>query len=41
LPGFGLTGGVGREAENCGGAELFSSLWNIQVILAEVTTCSS
>ena len=28
LPGFGLTGGVGREAENCGGAELFSCLWN-------------
>jgi hypothetical protein len=32
---------VGREAENRGGAKLFSSLWNIQVILAEVTTCSS
>ena len=41
LPGFGLTGGVGREAENRGGAKLFSSLWNIQVILAEVTACSS
>ena len=41
LPGFGLAGGVGREAENCGGAELFSCFWNTQVILAEVTTCSS
>ena len=41
LPGFGLAGGVGRESENYGRAELFSGLWNIQVILAEVTTCSS
>jgi hypothetical protein len=41
LPGFGLAGGVGREAENYGGAELFSCLWNTQVILAKVTTCSS
>ena len=29
LPSFGLTGGVGREAENRGGAKLFSCLWNI------------
>ena len=41
LPGFGLAGGVGRESENYGRAQLFSGLWNIQVILAEVTTCSS
>jgi hypothetical protein len=41
LPGFGLAGGVGREAENCGRAELLSCFWNTQVILAEVTTCSS
>ena len=41
LPGFGLAGGVGREAENCGGADLFSCFWNTQVILAKVTTCSS
>ena len=41
LPGFCLAGGVGREAENYLGAELFSCLWNTQVILAEVTTCSS
>jgi len=41
LPGFCLAGGVGRESENCGGAELFSCLWNTQVILAKVTTCSS
>jgi hypothetical protein len=41
LSSFGLAGGVGRESENYGRAELFSGLWNIQVILAEVTTCSS
>ena len=41
LPGFGLAGGVGRESENCGGAELFSCFWNTQIILAEVATCSS
>ena len=41
LSSFGLAGGVGREAENCGGAELFSCFWNTQVILAKVTTCSS
>ena len=41
LTSFGLAGGVGREAENCGGAELFSCFWNPQVILAKVTTCSS
>ena len=41
LPSFGLAGGVGRKAENYGGTELFSSLWNPQVILAEVATCSS
>ena len=41
LSSFGLAGGVGREAENCGRAELFSCFWNTQVILPKVTTCSS